>query len=153
MGLNSRIGDVIDILRGIERDWVNEITTELLARTQRNTRVDHGQTKKSWQKEVIGNRGIVGSNYKNALWEEFGTGHYGIGELEHRQTPWYVLVEGYQGTKRPTFNGRVVIVRGRNGKFYYKTNGKKPQRTLYNTFKGYEKTARKRLETLGRRLK
>lgn len=153
MGLNSRIGDVIDILRGIERDWIEETTTELLANTQRNTRVDHGQTKKSWDRQVNGNRGYVGSNYMNTVWEEFGTGHYGIGELHHRQTPWYVPVEGYQGTKRPTFNGRVVIVRGKNGKFYYKTNGKKPQRTLYKTFKGYEKTARKRLETLGGRLK
>lgn len=59
-------------------------------------------------------------------------------------------MEGYLGSKRPTFNGKVVIVYGRNGKAYYKTNGKKPVRPLENAKTTVEPKAKKRLEQLAK---
>ena len=49
-------------------------------------------------------------------------------------TPWYVPVEGFTGKKKPTFNGKVVIVHGKDGRAYYKTNGKKPRRMLQRAY-------------------
>ena len=74
----------------------------------------------------------IGSTVENAIWEEFGTGDYAL--EKRRNTPWYVPVDGYVGKKRPSYNGKVVIVYGKNGKAFYKTNGKKPRRMLHNAF-------------------
>lgn len=107
---------------------------ELQAQTVKNSRTDFGQTKGSYQYAVDRSEGAcyVGSQLENAIWEEFGTGDYAI--QGGRKTPWYVPVEGYKGTKKPTFNGKVVVVYGKNGKAYYKTNGKKPNRPLQKAF-------------------
>lgn len=52
-----------------------------------------------------------------------------------RKGAWYVPVDTYTGSKKPTYNGKVVIVYGKNGKKFYKTNGKTPNRPLDNAFK------------------
>ena len=52
-----------------------------------------------------------------------------------RKGAWYVPVDTYTGSKKPTYNGKVVIVYGKNGKKFYKTNGKMPNRPLDNAFK------------------
>lgn len=139
--------EVINALNAVERQWLEDSTRVLLNQTIQNTRVDTGQTKASWKKVVTDNKGIVGSTSENALWEEFGTGHYAVNK-DGRQTPWYVPVEGYTGHKKPTFNGKVVIVYGKGGKAYYKTNGKKPNRPLENAKNSTEKKIQKRLEQL-----
>lgn len=53
---------------------------ELQARTQRNSRVDTGQTKGSYEYKVDESKGVcqIGSNLENAIWEEFGTGEYAL---------------------------------------------------------------------------
>lgn len=139
--------EVINALNAVERQWLKDATRVLLTQTIQNSRVDTGQTKASWKKVVTDNKGIVGSTSENALWEEFGTGHYAVNK-DGRQTPWYVPVDGYTGHKKPTFNGKVVIVYGKGGKAYYKTNGKKPNRPLENAKNSTEKKIQKRLEQL-----
>lgn len=56
--------------------WLEEASGEVETQAMRNTRVDTGRTKGSWQHHVDnGNlEATVGSDYENAIWEEFGTG-------------------------------------------------------------------------------
>lgn len=138
---------VMDAIDKISQQWLEDATRILHRQVVQNTRVDTGQTKGSWKKVVSGNEGIVGSTSENALWEEFGTGHYAVNG-DGRKGAWYVPVEGYTGHKKPTFNGKVVVVYGKGGKAYYKTNGKAPTRPLENAFNSTEKKIQRRLEQL-----
>lgn len=140
----------VKILRALDevgQQWLEDATRILHRQVVQNSRVDTGQTKSSWKKVVDGNKGVVGSTSENAIWEEFGTGHYAVNG-DGRKDVWYVPVEKVLGKKKPTFNGKVVIVYGKNGQAYYKTNGKKPNRALENAKNSTEKKIQKRLEQL-----
>lgn len=104
------------------------------SQVKQNAAVDSSDTKGSWDYTVDVAKGEakIGSPLQNAVWEEFGTGDYAL--EKGRSTPWYVPVDGYTGKKKPSYNGKVVIVYGKNGRRFYKTNGKKPRRTLHNAF-------------------
>lgn len=94
--------------------WLHEACGELEAQTKRNSKVVTGKTKGSFQYSVDESslEGAVGSNYENAIWEEFGTGEYAL-------------------------NGD-----GRKGGWFYKdaqgkghfTHGKHPKRLLFKAF-------------------
>lgn len=140
----------VKILRALDevgQQWLEDATRILHRQVVQNSRVDTGQTKSSWKKVVEGDKGIVGSTSENAIWEEFGTGHYAVNS-DGRKGAWYVPVEKVLGKKKPTFNGKVVIVYGKNGQAYYKTNGKKPNRALQNAKNSTEKKIQKRLVQL-----
>ena len=132
---------------------------ELESQVKRNSRVGQpgAPTKNSWQHKVTkdGNEhiAVIGSPLENAIWEEFGTGEYAItenGGRGGRKGAWYVPVEKVVGYKRPTYNGKVIIVYGKNGQAYYKTNGKKPSRAFW---KAYTKTKPKIIKRLQNALK
>lgn len=94
--------------------WLYEAAGEVQAQAQRNARVKTGQTRGSYEYHVDeGNlEAEIGSNYQNAIWEEFGTGEYALNG-DGRKGGWkYVDAEG-------------------QGHF---TRGKRPNRTLYNAF-------------------
>lgn len=106
--------------------WLNEASAEICSQAQRNSRVDTGQLKSSWVRQVTTSdyTAKVGSPLENAIWEEFGTGQYAL-EGNGRKKPWF-----YED---------------RHGKGHW-TAGKKPQRTLYKAFKKVEPKAKKALE-------
>lgn len=140
----------VKILRALDdvgQQWLEDATRILHRQVVQNSRVDTGQTKSSWKKVVEGDKGIVGSTSENAVWEEFGTGHYAVNG-DGKKGAWYVPVEKVLGKKKPTYNGKVVIVYGKNNQAYYKTNGKKPNRALQNAKNSTEKKIQKRLEQL-----
>ncbi len=140
----------VKILRALDevgQQWLEDATRILHRQVVQNSRVDTGQTKSSWKKIVEDNEGIVGSTSENAIWEEFGTGHYAVNG-DGRKGAWYVPVEGYLGHKKPTYNGKVIVVYGKNGQAFYKTNGKKPNRALENAKNSTEKKMQNRLEQL-----
>lgn len=114
--------------------WLHEAGAVLKYQAMQNTAVDSSDTKGSWDCTVDKAKGEakIGSPLENAVWEEFGTGDYAM--KKGRGTPWYIPVESYTGKKKPSYNGKVVIVYGKNGKKFYKTNGKKPRRPLHNAF-------------------
>ena len=95
--------------------WLEEASGELEAQTKRNTKVDTGKTKGSWEHRVNESKmeAEVGSRYKNALWEEFGTGIYALNG-DGRKTKWVY--------KNPKDNK------------FYATVGKKPRRALFNAY-------------------
>lgn len=73
---------------------LEECAGELESQVKRNTRVDTGQTKNSWQHRVIGSvmageyEAQVGSPLENAIWEEMGTGEYAL-EGNGRKGGWF----------------------------------------------------------------
>lgn len=115
--------------------FLHEAGGEIHARTVRNSRTDTANTKGSYDYKVNEAAGEcqIGSPLENAIWEEFGTGEYAL-KGNGRKGAWYIPVENYKGAKKPTYNGKVVIVYGKEGKKFYKTNGKKPNRPLNNAF-------------------
>ena len=142
---------VKEILKDKAIQFLNEAGGEVEAQVKRNSRVDMGQTKGSW-KYVVDESNMkvtIGSPLENALWEEFGTGEYAL-EGKGRNTPWFIPVDDYDGTKVPTFNGEVVIVYGKGGKAFYKTDGKKPNRALQRAM---EKAVPKLEKRLGQIMK
>ncbi len=105
-----------------------EALGELQAQTARNSRVDSGQTKGSWDYTVdeATLQGQVGSSLENAIWEEFGTGEYAL-EGNGRKGGWfYKDVEG-------------------EGHF---THGKKPNRALWNAYEALKTKLISRAESI-----
>ena len=96
--------------------WLEEASGELESQTKRNTKVDTGKTKGSWEHRVNESKmeAEVGSRYKNALWEEFGTGIYALNGDGRKDVPWVY--------KNPKDNK------------FYATVGKKPRRALFNAY-------------------
>ena len=102
--------------------WLEEASGEVEAQTKKNTKVDTGKTKGSWEHGVDKDRleAYVGSRYKNALWEELGTGIYALNG-DGRKTKWAY----------PDPLGRV----DKNGKvIFHATVGKKPRRALHYAY-------------------
>ena len=94
--------------------FLEEVGGELEAQVKQNTKVDTGKTKGSWE-HIVDEQKMevqVGSRYKNALWEAFGTGIYALNG-DGRQT---------KGVDR-TPDGKD-----------HTTVGKKPRRALYNAY-------------------
>ena len=95
--------------------WLHEAAGEIQGQAMRNTRVDTGKTKQSWEYKVdtAAMKATVGSNAENAIWEEFGTGQYAL-KGDGRKTPWH-----YQD---------------REGN-WHTTTGKQPTRAFYKAYK------------------
>ena len=90
MGMDIKIEDnSLRVCQAIEQAIVSglhEAGGEFVAQAQRNSRVDTGDTKGSFEYRVNGDTVHVGSNAENAIWEEFGTGIHA--ESGGRTTPW-----------------------------------------------------------------
>lgn len=99
--------------------FLHEAGGEIQAQTQRNSRVDTGQTKGSYKYMVDEGKDestvAVGSDLENAIWEEFGTGEYAL-----------------HGDGR------------KDGKFYH-TYGKTPQQPLTKAFQSVAPKIKKQL--------
>lgn len=96
------------------RAYLYEAGGEVQSQAKRNSRVDTGQLKNSWDYRVEEEKGncTIGSPLENAIWEEFGTGEYAL-EGNGRKGGWK-----YKDDK---------------GKWHF-TYGKTPNRTLWRAF-------------------
>lgn len=116
--------------------WLHEAAGEIQAQTKRgcDKYVDTGKTKNSWQYKVNESEGeaIIGSDYENALWEEFGTGIYASKGNGRKNVPWH-----YKDAE---------------GK-WHATKGKKARHTLQQAFDGNENKLKKSLEQKLKELK
>lgn len=103
-------------MRNAVKGFCSEAGGELKSQTQRNSRVDTGQTKGSYHYRTVDRANetqvVVGSDNENAIWEEFGTGEYAL-KGNGRKGGW--------------------VYKDAKGNFH-KTRGKKPNRPLYNAF-------------------
>ena len=95
---------------------LEECAGEIESQTKRNCDpyVDTGRTKNSFQHKVVDSKltAYIGSNYENAIWEEFGTGEYAL-EGNGRKGGWVYVDE--------------------KGKGHF-TYGKKPRRAFWNAY-------------------
>ena len=93
---------------------LEECAGEIESQVKRNTRVDTGKTKNSFQHKVVDSEhtAYIGSNYENAIWEEFGTGEYAL-QGNGRKGGW-----AYKDAK---------------GDWHY-TTGKKPSRAFFKAY-------------------
>lgn len=97
---------------------LEEAAGEIESQTKRNSRVDTGKTKNSFQHHVTGSvmageyRAYIGSNEENAIWEEFGTGEHAL-KGDGRKGGWK-----YRDAK---------------GDWHF-TMGKKPSRAFWNAY-------------------
>lgn len=108
----------IQVINAINQEVLNaleEASGELEAQVKRNTKVKTGKTKGSWEHMVDEAKyeAYVGSNYENAIWEEFGTGIYAQNGNGRKDVPWTYQSE--------------------DGK-WHRTKGKKPRRALQRAF-------------------
>ena len=123
---------VLDKIHTTGETFLEEVGGEVEAQTKKNTKVDTGKTKGSWEHIVNADKMEVqiGSRYKNALWEEFGTGIYAL-TGDGRKTKW--------------------VYRTEDGK-YHTTVGKKPRRALYRAYESKKnaiiREARRRFKAL-----
>ena len=106
--------EVKDAIGGAVTAFLERAAGELEAQTKRNSKVKTGQTKGSYAYAVDEAEltGYVGSNYENAIWEEFGTGEYALNG-DGRKGGWH-----YQDEK---------------GGWHF-TKGKRPRRPLFKAF-------------------
>ena len=106
--------------------YLHEAAGELASQTARNSPVDTGQLKGSWDYKVDESKleATIGSPLENAIWNEFGTGEYAA-EGNGRKGGW-----SYKDD---------------NGDWHH-TVGKPPQRTFDKTYKGLKPKIIKRAE-------
>ena len=112
----SKLKEVTDKIELEIYNALEEACGAVEAQVKQNQRVDTGQTKSSWKHYVSmkEHAGYIGSNYQNAIWEEFGTGIHALNG-NGRKTPWVYTPD--------------------DGKTFYRTTGKKPIRPLYNAMR------------------
>lgn len=106
--------------------FLYEAADELASQTARNSPVDTGQLKNSWQYKVDENKleATIGSPLENAIWNEYGTGEYAL-EGNGRKGGW-----SYKDD---------------HGDWHH-TFGKKPKRTFDKAYKGLKPKIIKRAE-------
>lgn len=105
-------------VRGAMDDRINavleECAGELESQVKRNSRVDTGKTKNSFQHTIdeSSHTAIIGSSDENAIWEELGTGEHAL-EGNGRKGGW--------------------VYRTPQGEYYH-TYGKKPSRAFWRAY-------------------
>lgn len=106
---------------------LEECAGELESQTKRNSRVDTSKTKNSFQHYVdtADHEAYIGSNYENAIWEEFGTGEHALNG-NGRKGGW-----AYEDPK----TGETIW-----------THGKKPSRAFWNAYISLKNAIIKRIQ-------
>lgn len=115
-------------LEDAAEQFLEEAASELQSAAARNSRVDTGQLKGSWDYKVdMGSKTAeIGSPLENAIWEEFGTGEYAAKGNGRKGGWFYVDAKG-------------------EGHF---TMGKKPNRTLERAFTSLKNKIIRRAEQI-----
>lgn len=106
---------------------LEECAAEIISQTKRNSRVRTGKTKNSFRHKVeeATHTAYMGSDYENAIWEEFGTGEYAL-KGDGRKGGWAYVDE--KGERHFTY-------------------GKTPTRAFFNAYSSLKNKIIKRLES------
>ena len=117
---------VIDVMGDTINAALEECAAVLERQAGLNSRVDSGQTKGSFKHKVIDaeHTAYVGSDYENAIWEEFGTGEHAL-EGNGRKGGWFYVDDKDKG---------------------HFTRGKKPSRAFYKAYNSLKKPIIKMLQ-------
>lgn len=126
--------------------FLNEIGGEIRSQAQRNSRRKTSQTAGSYQYKVDeGGLAVhIGSDYWNAIYEEFGTGSHAING--GGRSGYWVFVDTGGSPSAPKGGKnytkaeakRIVAMMRKKGLNAYYTNGKSANRPLYTAFTATE---------------
>lgn len=122
--------------------FLQEAGEEITSVTTRNQVRKTGQTAGSWSDSPVldeGNLAVhMGSNYENAIWEEFGTGEFA--EKGGGRKGWWVFVEGSSSggggksyASKTEAKKAMAILRKKGLKAYY-TKGKSARHPFLNAY-------------------
>ena len=117
---------VIDAMSDAINAVLEECAGELESQAKRNSRVQTGKTKNSFRHYVDEEKheAVIGSDYMNAIWEEFGTGEYALNK------------DGRQGGWR---------YKDEKGNWHF-TIGKKPSRAFWNAYNKTKAKIKRRIQ-------
>lgn len=137
--------------------FLREAGEEITSMTVRNQIRKTGQTAGSWSDSPVmdeGNLAVhMGSNYENAIWEEFGTGEFA--EKGDGRKGWWVYVKGSGGSgsggkSYPTeaqAKRAMAILRKKRLEAYY-TRGKQARHPFLNAYNSSKSKIIKRAEEI-----
>ena len=151
--LENNVMQVVGMLEEEVIAFLYEAGGELLSQVARNTKVNEGQLKGSWQLVVDENKleAIVGSPLENAIWEEFGTGEFALNG-DGRNGGWWIKVGSGQNEISPNVVARYhweKVSKDENGNINFVfTRGKKPKRALTQAFEQTKPRIQRRLQQL-----
>lgn len=138
------------------KQFLEEAGEEILSITIRNTKRKTGQTAGSWKK-VVDEGGMcvhIGSDYWNAIYEEFGTGEFAL-KGDGRKGYWVFVDTGGQpsapkGGKTYTLDEakKVVAIMRKKGLNAYYTKGKQARRPFFNAYSASKSKIIKRAEQI-----
>lgn len=142
-------------LREKSIQFLEEIGGEIRSQAQRNSRRDTSKTAGSYKKKLdAGGLAVhIGSDYWNAIYEEFGTGEHAINH-NGRKGYWVFVKNGGKisapkgGRKIYTKDQarKAVAILRKKGLDAYYTSGKKPNRPLFRAFETVTPKAQKYAE-------
>lgn len=151
---------VKDAIREKTITFLEEVGGELRSRTQRNSRRKTSKTADSYEYKVDeGQLAVhVGSNYENAIWEEFGTGKYASETGHVGRQGWWVYVEGSPSKSSSTTKGKsysspvsarmaVALLRSK-GLDAHMTRGKTANRPLLKAYESFKSGIIRRAEQI-----
>ena len=140
--------------------FLEEVGGELRSRTQRNSRRKTSKTADSYEYKVDeGKLAVyVGSNYQNAIWEEFGTGKYASETGHVGRKGWWVYVEGSPSKSSSTSKGKsysspkqaemAVALLKEQGLDAHMTQGKHANRPMWKAFESFKSGIIRRAEQI-----
>lgn len=137
---------VTEAMEGAIEEFLYKGASVIQAAVQRNQRADTSDLRGKWDivVDMSAKSATIGNPEENALWEEFGTGeHSSVGG---RSGAWYVPVEAVTGKKKPSYNGKVIVVYGKGGQAFYKTNGKDATHAFEKAYDAKKNTVKKLAE-------
>lgn len=140
--------EVLEEIKGSVEAFLYEAGGEIQAQTIRNSRTDRGQTKGSYKYKVTEESPTsakveIGSNLMNAVYEEFGTGEYAVNG-DGRKGGWYI----HESRLSPKAQGMMKKVKGKDGKVFYFTKGKKPNKPLKRAYDSLKNRLINRLKAI-----
>ena len=147
------------LLREEAIKFLHEVGGEIRSQTQRNSRRKTSKTAGSYKYKVDeGQLAVhIGSDYQNAVWEEFGTGEFASETGHVGRKGWWVYVEGSpsKGTSSnsKTYNSPVqakmaVAILREKGLDAHMTKGKKANRPLWKAFESLKSKIKRRAEQI-----
>ena len=150
-----------DAIKECAISFLYEVCGELRSRTQRNIDPYNktSRTSGSYDYKVDEGQlaGHVGSNYENAIWEEFGTGKYASETGHVGRQGWWVYVTGSAEKKTSTNSKnysspeqakRAVAILKKKGLDAHMTQGKHARRHLWKAYESFKSGIIKRAEEI-----
>lgn len=134
MTIKSRMNSAIS-------NFMREACGEISSMAKSNSRVKTGQTKGSYEYKVESSStkvdGYVGSNFKNAIYEEFGTGEFA---KQGGRSGYWVFIKGHENGSGNAKSyslkeaKKVMAILRKKGLDAYYTKGKTPNEPLKRAF-------------------